>query len=155
MGLPPFPNFLAQAGWPWVVTHPSPPQIRACTSRAPGSSSHDFATSAIRRRFVDTVQVTVYLLCFPRRFMRRRPLPSPWSLRLVPLGQQYYETLRLPAVRLAALRFLRLAIPSFRPWFVPTAWDLTVDHPGVGLPGSRRLLSMETTGSPKFPGDPS
>ena len=58
-----------------------------------------------------------------RRFMRRRPLPLPGSLRLVPLGQQYYETLRLPAVHLAALRCLRLAIPSFRPWFVPTAWD--------------------------------
>ena len=33
------------------VSHP--PQIRACTSRAPGSSSHEFATRAIRRRYVD------------------------------------------------------------------------------------------------------
>ena len=38
-----------------------PPQIRACTSRAPGSSSHEFATRAIRRRYVDMVQVTMYL----------------------------------------------------------------------------------------------
>ena len=41
------------------VSHP--PQIRACTSRAPGSSSHEFATRAIRRRYVDMVQVTMYL----------------------------------------------------------------------------------------------
>jgi len=38
-----------------------PPQIRACTSRAPGSSSHEFVTRAIRRRYVDMVQVTRYL----------------------------------------------------------------------------------------------
>ena len=42
-----------------------PPQIRACTSRAPGSSSHEFATRAIRRRYVDMVQVTMYLPGFP------------------------------------------------------------------------------------------
>ena len=38
---------------------------------------------------------------------------------MVPPAHRYYETLRLPAVRLAALRFLRLAIPLaalvFRP----------------------------------------
>ena len=45
------------------VSHP--PQIRACTSRAPGSSSHEFATRAIRRRYVDMVQVSMYLACFP------------------------------------------------------------------------------------------
>jgi hypothetical protein len=39
---------------------------------------------------------------------------------VVPLDQRYYETLRLLAAHLAALRFLRLAIPSFRPRFVPT-----------------------------------
>ena len=52
------------------------------------------------------------------RFMRRCPLPSPGSLRLVPLLQRYYETLRLPADLPAALRFLRLAVPSPAPAFV-------------------------------------
>ena len=33
--------------------------------RAPGSSSHEFATRAIRRRYVDMVQVAMYLACFP------------------------------------------------------------------------------------------
>ena len=32
---------------------------------APGSSSHEFATRAIRCRYVDMVQVTMYLACFP------------------------------------------------------------------------------------------
>ena len=32
---------------------------------APGSSSHEFATGAIRRRCVDMTQVTMYLACFP------------------------------------------------------------------------------------------
>src|ERR1035437_5336517 len=57
------------------------------------------------------------------RVMRRCPLPSPGSLRLVPLAQRYYEALRLPAARLAALRFLRLAIPTWCPRFVPAARD--------------------------------
>ena len=45
------------------VSHP--PQNRACRFTAPGSSSHEFATCAIRRRCVDTVQVSMYLACFP------------------------------------------------------------------------------------------
>ena len=44
---------------------PELPQIRACRLPAPGSSSHEFATCAIRRRCVDTAQVSVYLACFP------------------------------------------------------------------------------------------
>jgi hypothetical protein len=39
--------------------------------------------------------------------------------RVVPLDQRYCETLRLLASLFAALRFLRLAIPPFRPSFVP------------------------------------
>ena len=54
-----------------------------------------------------------------QRLMRRRPLPSTGSLGLVPPLQRYYEVLRLPAAHFAALRFLRLAIPSLRPLFVP------------------------------------
>ena len=42
---------------------PKLPRIRACRFPAPGLSSHDFATSAIRCCCVDTVQVSVYLPC--------------------------------------------------------------------------------------------
>ena len=51
--------------------------------------------------------------------MRRHLLPSTGSLGLVPPLRRYYETLRLPTAHFAALRFLRLAIPLVRPWFVP------------------------------------
>ena len=89
-----------------------------------------------------------------QRLMRRHPLPSPGSLRLVPLGQQYYETLRLPAAHFAALRFLRLAIPSLRPLFVPPGPGRgAVDQAGVGGRYLRPPCSMETAGSPKFPGE--
>ena len=57
------------------------------------------------------------------RLLRRHPLPFTGSLGSVPPLRRYYEVLRLPAARFAALRFLRLAIPSLRPWFVPSAPD--------------------------------
>ena len=90
-----------------------------------------------------------------QRLMRRHLLPSTGSLGLVPPLQRYSEVLRLPAAHFAALRFLRLAIPSLRPWFVPPGPGRgAVDQSGVG----RRYLqppgSMETTGSPKFPEEP-
>ena len=115
--------------------------------------------SAIRRRFVDTlIRSRRTSTCFPlQRFIERRPLPSPGSLGLVPLVQRYYETLRLLAALLAALRFLRLAIPSFRPSFVPVGLgrgpriNLGVVQPGLrpalrwrrqGLPSSRGTLMI-------------
>ena len=87
-----------------------------------------------------------------QRLMRRHPLPSTGSLGLVPPLQRYYEVLRLPAAHFAALRFLRWAIPSLRPLFVPPGPGRgAVDQSGVG----RRYLqppgSMEEAGSPKFP----
>src|SRR6516165_635141 len=56
-----------------------------------------------------------------QRFMRRCLLPSTGSLGTVPLVHRYYETLRLPTARFAALRFLRLAIPPVCPPFVPSS----------------------------------
>ena len=58
-----------------------------------------------------------------QRLMRRHPLPSTGSLGLVPPLQRYSEVLRLPAAHFAALRCLRWARPSLRPWFVPPAPD--------------------------------
>ena len=67
--------------------------------------------------------------------LKRRPLHSAGSFGQVPPPQRYYGTLRLPAAHLAALRFLRLAIPSFVPCSSPPARDRAVDQPGVGKPG--------------------
>ena len=135
------------------VSHP--PQIRACTSRAPGSSSHEVATRdpLLFREHGGRSRCTYHVSL--QRFMRRRLLPSPGSLGMVPPLQRYYEVLRLPAAHFAALRFLRLAIPSLRPWFVPPGPGRGAgDQSGVG----RRYLqppgSMEEAGSPKFPEEP-
>ena len=67
--------------------------------------------------------------------LKRRPLHSAGSFGQVPPPQRYYGTLRLPAAHLAALRCLRLAIPSFVPCSSPPARDRAVDQPGVGKPG--------------------
>ncbi len=90
-----------------------------------------------------------------QRLRRRHPLPLTGFLGLVPPLQRYSEVLRLPAAHFAALRFLRWAIPSLRPLFVPPGPGRgAVDQSGVG----RRYLqppgSIETAGSPKFPGNP-
>ena len=69
------------------------------------------------------------------RFLRRRPLPFTGSLGSVPPLRRYYGALRLPATRFATLRFLRWAIPAWRPWFVPIGSGRgAVDHPGVVHP---------------------
>src|SRR3974377_2303994 len=64
-------------------------------------------------------QVSAYLACFPPTVHKMAPPSLPRVPRVVPLDQRYCETLRLLAVPFAALRFLRLAIPPFRPSFVP------------------------------------
>src|SRR5262249_29004917 len=66
----------------------------------------------------------------------------------------YYRALRLPTVHLAALRFLRLAIPSFPHCSSPSARGRAVDQSGVGKPELRPAVTMETARSPKFPGNP-
>ena len=114
---------------------PRLPQIRACRLPAPASSSHEVATSAIRRRYVDMDQVSMYLGCFPSTVPEMRPLPLTGSLGSVSPIRRYYGVLRLPATRFATLRFLRWAIPAWRPWFVPIGSGRgAVDHPGVVHP---------------------
>src|SRR5271157_1316124 len=88
-----------------------------------------------------------------QRFMRRRLLPSPGSLGMVPPARRYYEALRLPDVLFAALRFLRLAIPSLRPSFVPDGpGHGAVDPPGVGKPGLRPAFRWRRQGLPSSRG---
>ena len=103
---------------------PTPaPHRSGLAHHAPGSSSHEFATRAIRRRYVDMVQVTMYLPGFASTAHETAPPSLDGVPRVGSPLQRYYEVLRLPAAHFAALRFLRLAIPSLRPWFVPPAPD--------------------------------
>ena len=68
-------------------------------------------------------------------------------------ARRYYEALRLPDVPLAALRFLRLAIPSLRPSFVPDGpGHGAVDPPGVGKPGLRPAFRWRRQGLPSSRG---
>ena len=118
-----------------MVAHPGPPQIRARAINAHGSSFQP-SRPAIRCCFVDTSTGSDAPAMFPSNGqLKRRPLHSAGSFGQVPPPQRYYGTLRLPAAHLAALRFLRLAIPSFVPCSSPPARDRAVDQPGVGKPG--------------------
>src|SRR5208337_3103700 len=93
-------HVLLRAGSLWGLPPRAPTDPGVQISRT-GSSSHEFAASACRwlsltrDRSRCTWRVSFHWL------MRRHPLPSPRSLRLVPLGRQYYGILQLPAVLLA------------------------------------------------------
>ena len=90
-----------------------------------------------------------------QRFIRGVHFPPQGPFGMVPLARRYYETLRLPAAHFAALRFLRLAIPSLRPLFAPPAPDA---EPWINLELvggiSSRLARWKRAGSPKFPEEP-
>ena len=91
------------------------------TLNAHGSSFQP-SRPAIRCCFVDTSTGSDAPAMFPSNgHLKRHPLHSAGSFGRVPPPQRYYGTLRLPVAHLAALRCLRLAIPSFRPLFVPTS----------------------------------
>ena len=81
--------------------------------------------------------------------------PSLYGVRkAVPPLQRYYGALRLLAVHLAALRFLRLAIPSFRPSFVPVGLGR---RPRIILELVSRVSSRQFDGDGKVsqvPGEP-
>src|SRR4051812_23304996 len=80
------------------------------------------ASSAIRCRFVDTSTGPDAPAMFPSNGrLKRRPFHSAGSSGRVPPPHRYYGTLRIPTALPAALRRLRLAVPSFRPLFVPTS----------------------------------
>ena len=82
--------------------------------------------------------------------------PLTGFLGLVPPLQRYYEVLRLPAAHFAALRCLRLAIPSLRPLFVPPGPGRgAVDQSGVGRRYLQPPCSMETSGFPSSRRNPS
>src|SRR5262245_45223301 len=74
---------------------------------------------------------------------------------MIPPLLRYYGMLRLPAAHLAALRCLRLAIPSLRPLFVPASSgrELRI-HLKFGSWDSNRQSTTETTGSLRFPSSP-
>jgi hypothetical protein len=89
--------------------------------------------------------------------MSRFPPRGPRRVASSPASAGTINTLRFPAVPLASLRFLRSAIPrATHGWFrVFRRCRVSNDGPGVGHPVLRPgIASVETTGSPKFLGNP-
>src|SRR5271157_5798712 len=100
-------------------------------------------------------QVSAYLACFPPTVHKTAPPSLPRVPRVVPLDQRYCETLRLLAALFAALRFLRLAIPPFRPSFVPIGLGR---GPRINLELVSRVSGRHCDGDGKVsqvPGEPS
>jgi hypothetical protein len=141
--------------WPWG--YPTElPQIRACRLPAPASSSHEVATSAIRRRYVDMDQVSMYLACFPSTV----PETAPPSFHGVPRVGSPASTVLWGAAT-PCRPFRHASFPSLGryqpgvPGSSPSALDA---GPWIILElfirSSLRLLVVETAGSPKFPEEP-
>src|SRR5271165_6181714 len=131
-------------------------QIRACRLPAPASSSHEVATSAIRRRYVDMDQVSMYLACFPSTV----PETAPPSFHGVPRVGSPASTVLWGAAT-PCRPFRHASFPSLGryqpgvPGSSPSALDA---GPWIILElfirSSLRLLVVETAGSPKFPEEP-
>jgi hypothetical protein len=132
-----------------------------------GSSSNPFASprhdaAATRHSLSGGVTVTPHesskpLRCFsPTAWLLDASLPIPRVLAAkFPGFFGTIKALRLPAAHPAALRFLRLAVPWDHASFAPAVAACGNFGPGVGQPVSPPgLPSMETTGSPKFLGNP-
>lgn len=131
---------------------PGLPQIRTCPIKASGSSIRGFA---LRPRDPEELHAQGFesRCTRPVSRLRDRGQAPPW-LRRVPVGpvprlHSYYEVLRTPTALSAGLRFLRPAVTTFAPVFVPLrpdagrwAWSCCVAAPTTwrwrrsGLPGS-------------------
>jgi len=93
-------------------------------------------------------------ICPSGGLMARRPLPSAGSLGSVPPRRGYYEALRLPVARPAALRCLRLAVSRSHPAFAPAAAGCAGRGPGVGNPVPPSGSHREGEGASQVPGEP-
>src|SRR5947209_8112983 len=119
------------------------------------NSGFSRASSAIRCCNVDTYTGFWAPDMYPSNgSLKRRPLRSAGSIGPVPPPQRYYGALRLPAVRLAALHCLRLAIPPCASNLLPAAGTRGRGLRGVDIPVPEPETSVETAGSLRFPGDP-
>ena len=146
-----------------------------CSPRAPtdpyvpfqayGSSRHEHATGrhevrpvpgpAIRCRFVSTVLGFDAPAMFPSNgVMTWRPLFSTGSLGMVPPLQRYCGTLRLPAVLLDPFDIFTSQYHRFARGLLPSAGGVPPGARELSVPVSPSGISMETSGSLRFPGNP-
>ena len=158
-----------RAGWPQGIAPPGLPRIRTCPLRHTalhimnslrGGTLSESAVrlvpvNAIRCCFVSTVKGFDAPAMFPSNgVMTWRPLFSTGSLGIVPPLQRYYGTLRLPAVRLDSFDIFTSRYHRFRPWFAPLGRGRPTGGQGVVGSGLPSGLTMETSGSLRFLGNP-
>ena len=132
--------------------------------KASGSSHHEHATGRIEvcpsyttcDRFVSC---TRWWARCPRHVSLQRchDMASP-SLhgvpRMVPPLQRYYGTLRLPAVLLATFDCFTRRYHRFARGLLPSVVGVPPGARELSVPVSPSGISMETAGSPRFPGNP-
>ena len=86
--------------------------------------------------------------------MTWRPLLSTGSLGMVPPLQRYYGTLRLPAVLLDPFEFFTSQYHRFARGLLPSVVGVPPGARELSVPVSLSGLTMETSGSLRFPGNP-
>ena len=158
-----------RAGWPQGIAPLGLPRIRTCTfaHTAPhimstlrdGSLSESAPPSRTRRRdrccFMDTVPGFDAPAMFPSNgVMTWRPLLSTGSLGMVPPLQRYYGTLRLPAVRLDPFEFFTSRYHRVARGLLPSVVGVPPGARELSVPVSPSGLTMETSGSLRFLGNP-
>ena len=86
--------------------------------------------------------------------MTWRPLLSTESLGMVPPLQRYYGTLRLPAVRLDPFEFFTSRYHRVARGLLPSVVGVPPGARELSVPVSPSGLTMETSGSLRFLGNP-
>jgi hypothetical protein len=107
-----------------------------------------------RNRWSSRTRVSEHPPMFLQRFLETAPPSLRGVLRSVPPPHRYYEALRPPASRFAALRCLRLAIPPLRPVCSQRPGRTTVGSGELVFRFPSRNISVEMAGSPRFLGNP-
>jgi len=148
----------AVAGSSRGIAPPGLPQIRTCRFPASGSSSHEFATSAIRWRFVNTRSgLSVPDVLPVNESSDGVPFPPPGPSGWFPgfngtMRRCDFLTVFSPHFVSFAWRYLGAS--AFRPRSAPDTRP--TDHPGVYCTGySRSGLLQGTARISQVPGEPS
>ena len=158
-----------RAGWPQGIAPLGLPRIRTCPFRhtalhimntlRDGSLSESAPPSRTRRRdrcwFVYTVLgFDAPAMCPSNGVMTWRPFLSTGSLEMVPPLQRYYGTLRLPAVRLDPFDVFTSRYHRVARGLLPSVVGVPPGARELSVPVSPSGLTMETSGSLRFLGNP-
>jgi hypothetical protein len=145
-----------RAGSPWglLLRAPTDPDVRV--EDASGSSRCGFAVPhTIPSLCGDTLGGSMSSAWF-RRLVHNAAPPSLHGVREGPFPRFHTTMGRCDSLPSFSPRFVSFAGRYHRsvPCSSPAAQDKAADQPGVGKPDLPPAMTMETTRSPKFPGNP-